>query len=371
MIKIYKLILVVLIGFVLFLVAGQLFYKNQKTINLQSSSNSKEIVLPSLIQDRLGQSFIVGIEGKILDDRSKQILEKIKPAGVILYYRNFESPNQLKELISQLQLLAIKTTNHPYFIMIDEEPGGATRLDLFENVFAFGTPNWQQIESDIKIMKSLGVNVDLAPIADFAFDDNAFIKDRVPARSIDNLKDFNKKFISLLSQNNILSTLKHFPGMGVFVEDPHKVLPSTDIGILTIDKSIDIFKNGIDNGADFVMTCHCVYDDIDPDNPATTSKIITTDILRKQVGFNGLIITDDLSEMPFTINKKIDLSQATSQAIKAGNNLVLFSHKLTETEIIFDKLLNIVKNDKELSLLVGQNYIKVVSLKNSKFEVSK
>lgn len=354
---IYKAVLIFLTAIVLFLIAGKFFYKNE----------NKKIVLPSSPQQQLGQSFVVGIDGKTLDDKSRQILEKIKPAGIILYYRNFENPKQFKNLISQLQLLATKTTGNSYFIMIDEEPGGATRLDLFENVFAFGTPNWPQIENGVKTLKSLGVNVDLAPIADFGFDNNTFIKERVPARNIDNLKDFNRKFIALLSQNQILSTLKHFPGMGVFVDDPHKVLPTTNVDSSTISKSIDIFKDGIYAGADFVMTCHCVYDDIDPENPATTSKKITTDILRNQVGFTGIIITDDLSEMPFTINKKIDLSQAAEMAIKAGNNLVLFSHKLTETEKIFDKLLGLVVNDKDLELLIKQNYVKVVTLKNNKY----
>lgn len=364
--KIYKIVLIILAIFVLFLFAFALegpVLDGEKLIN-----KKQEIILPSSIETQLGQNFVLGIDGKVLDTRSQKILEKIKPAGIILYYRNFENPKQFKDLISQLQLLAVKTTSHPYFIMIDEEPGGATRLDLFENVFAFGSPNWEQIENGIKTMKALGINVDLAPIADFAFDDNSFIKDRVPARDINNLKDFNQKFIALLNKSNILSTLKHFPGMGVFVQDPHNELPVTDVTSSTIDQSIEIFKHGINSGSDFVMTCHCVYDDIDPNQPATTSKIITTNILRNKIGFTGIIITDDLSEMPFTINKKLDLSQASAEAIEAGNNLLLFSHKLTETEIIFDKLSVLVKNNENLKSLVGQNYIKVVSLKNAKLK---
>lgn len=362
--KIYYLFLTILIIIGLSFIIGNFFYSSAVVVPLKAYT--EKIILPSSTSEQLGQNFIVGIEGKILDNHTEKILEKIKPAGIVLYYRNFQNPDQFKKLISELQSLALRTTNHPYFIMIDEEPGGATRLDLFNNVFAFGTPNWVQIEKDIKIMRELGINVDLAPIADFAFDSNTFIRDRIPANDINHLIDFNKKFIALLNQNHILATLKHFPGMGVFVDDPHKTLPYTNLKESIISKSIEIFKDGIDNGADLVMTCHGVYDDIDPYNPATLSKKITTNILRNQVGFNGIAITDDLADMPFTIGKTIDLSEAVVQAIKAGHNLVLFSHRPEDTEIIFNKLISVVEKDVELKSIIGQNYIKVVSLKNDK-----
>lgn len=350
--------IIALIIIVLFFVATAPFFK----------SSAEKIVLPASLSEQLGQNFVIGIEGKTLDNKTEKILEKIKPAGIVLYYRNFENPNQFKELISKLQSLALKTTNHPYFIMIDEEPGGATRLDLFNNVFAFGTPNWSQIEKDVKTMADLGINVDLAPIADFAFNNDTFIKDRIPAHDIEHLTDFNHKFIALLNQNHILATLKHFPGMGVFVDDPHKTLPSANPSSLIISKSVDIFREGINDGADFVMTCHGVYDDIDLNNPATLSKKITTDILRDQAGFNGIAITDDLADMPFTIGKTIDLSEATEQAVRAGHNLVMFSHRPEDAEIIFDKLVNAVEKDAELKSIIAQNYIKVVSLKNIKLK---
>jgi len=364
--KIYYFLLIALTVIVLAFIAEKFFYSNN--VPASSSASMEKIVLPGSLSEQLGQNFVIGIDGKILDDKTKKILEKIKPAGIVLYYRNFENPDQLKKLNYELQSFALKTTNHPYFIMIDEEPGGATRLDLFNNVFAFGTPNWAQIEIDIKTIKELGINVDLAPIADFAFDENTFIKDRIPAHNINNLINFNQKFIALLNQNNILATIKHFPGMGVFVDDPHKVVPYASPENSIIDQSIAIFKAGINDGADLVMTCHGVYDDIDPKNPATLSKKITINILRNQINFKGLAITDDLADMPFTIGNNIDLSKATAQAIKAGHNLVMFSHRPENTEIVFDKLLNMVEQDEELKLLVAQNYIKVVSLKNNKLK---
>lgn len=328
----------------------------------QTPTQNDNVILPST-DFVLGQNFVVGIPSKTLDEETKKILQEIKPAGVILYYRNYQTSDQLKNLIAELQEFAKVTAGHPYFIMIDEEPGGATRLDLFKNVFDSGTPEWDQIERDIKEMAHIGINVDLAPLADFPFNEDTFIKKRIQAHNPTALVDFNKKFIALVQENNISATLKHFPGMGVFVDDPHKKLPYVSNDQKIIDESIDLFKDGVDAGVNFVMTGHGVYDDIDPNIPATLSKKIVTDILQSKLGFKGLVITDDLSDMPFIIGKNIDLTEATAESLEAGHNLVIFSHNPDKMVGIFDKLLQRIQNDPELKLVVEKNYRKVVFFK--------
>jgi len=351
--------------FVLLFVGWNRFFskeENNQQSTIQSLHQEGDVILPSS-EAVLGQSFVVGIPGKILDEETKKILREIKPAGIILYYRNYQTYDQFKNLITQLQEFAKTTTGYHYFIIIDEEPGGATRLNLFKNVFDTGMPDWNRIEQDIKEMASVGINVDLAPLVDFPFNEDTFIKKRIPAHNPEALVDFNGKFIALLQKNNISATLKHFPGMGVFVDDPHKKLPyvSTDQKIL--DESIKLFKEGIDAGANFVMTGHAVYDDIDPNVPATLSKKITTDILRDDLGFKGLAVTDDLSDMPFIIGREINLVEATAESLKAGHNLVIFSHRPDKMIETFNKLLQQIQNDSELKLLVEKNYRKVVFFK--------
>jgi beta-N-acetylhexosaminidase len=330
---------------------------------VQISIQNDDIVLPSA-EFVLGQNFVVGIPDKTLDKETKKFLQQIKPVGVILYSRNYQTREQFKNLITELQEFAETTTNHHYFIMIDEEPGGATRLNLFKNVFAFGVPEWDRIEKDIKEMASVGINVNLAPLADFPFNEDTFIKRRIQAHTPEALVDFNRKFIALLQENHISATLKHFPGMGVFVDDPHKKLPHISTNQRIIDESIELFEEGIDADANFVMTGHAVYDDIDPNIPATLSKKITTDILRGDLGFEGLAITDDLSDMPFIIGREINLVEATAESLKAGHNLVIFSHNPNKTLSVFEKLVQRLQNDQELKSVVEQNYRKVVFFKN-------
>jgi beta-N-acetylhexosaminidase len=318
------------------------------------------------LEEQLGQTFVVGIPGQTLDAETESLLRQIKPGGIVLYRRNFASAAQLEQLIARLQTLARQTTRQPYLIMIDEEPGGATRLGLFSNVFAFGEPDWIQIERDISVLEKLGINVELAPVADYPFNRNSFIRSRVPANSVQALTVFNKRFIELLARHGISATLKHFPGMGAFRTDPHRELPAGRVPPGGLDESLRIFQDGITAGAGLVMTGHAVYTNVDPGRPATLSSRIVTGILRRQMKFQGLVITDDLSEMPFLEGTRMTLDQATCEALKAGHNMVLFSHKLRATRTVLDQVLAAAQSDPRLRALIGKDYARIVAFKQNR-----
>jgi len=322
----------------------------------------------SALRTHLGQTFIVGIPGPALDPATEQMLRYIRPGGIVLYYRNFSSADQLRRLIAQLQTLARETTGHPYLIMLDEEPGGATRLGLFRNVFALGEPNWTQIDRDIGTLERLGINVELAPLADFPFNHASFIRKRIPAHSVEDLEAFNRQFIGLLKRHGISATLKHFPGMGAFIDDPHKKLPRAEVEAPMMKASLKIFQQGIAAGADLVMTGHAVYDNLDPQHPATLSREIVTGLLRGQMSFQGPIITDDLSDMPFITGSDLTLDEATIQAMEAGHTMVLFSHKLTKTRRIFDQVLARAGTDPLLAATIDAGYKSIVAFKDARFK---
>jgi beta-N-acetylhexosaminidase len=319
--------------------------------------------LQASLGEQLGQSFVVGIPGRMLDAQTEALLRQIRPGGIVLYRRNFASAEQLQGLISELQHIAGQTTHQPYLIMIDEEPGGATRLGLFNNVFAFGEPNWTQIEHDISVMQKLGINVELAPVSDFPFNHNSFIRSRMPAHSVEALTEFNRRFIALLNEHGISATLKHFPGMGAFRTDPHRELPSGRVTTGSLDASLAIFRDGIAAGAGLVMTGHAVYTNIDPSRPATLSSMIVTGILRRQMRFRGLVITDDLSEMPFLEGTRMSLADATAEALRAGHNLVLYSHQLSKTREVLSEVLARAENDQRLRSIIRRNYAKIAAYK--------
>ncbi len=273
----------------------------------------------------VGQGFIVGIHGIKVDSQTTEFLRHIKPGGIILYKReNVLNDTQLGELIAGLQKLARETTGVPYLIIIDEEPGGATRLDMFKDIKDSDTIQWGDINTDVLRMRKLGINVNLAPIADFSTDGKNFLASRSPFRTTESLIRFNQKFISILEQHTIGSTLKHFPGIGFFPMDPHKGIVRFQTATSTLDQSFAVFKKGIEAGASFVMTNHGVYSGIDSTVSATFSPK-TINLLRNTLNFKGIIITDDVSSMPFLLPAGHASSSAAIDAFMAGHTMVMYS----------------------------------------------
>ncbi len=314
------------------------------------------------LREKLGQNLVVGIPGFSIDKETREILRYIKPAGIVLYSRNFVSFSQLKKLNLELQKISKEDSNIPYFIMLDEEPEGALRIGLLKNIFALKMPQWKKIERDICILSNLGINVELAPLADFPFDNNAFVARRIPVKTVNDLTAFNRTFIKLLKNYKVSATLKHFPGMGIFTEDPHNKFLQSRIKEDILEKSLAIFRDGINNGADFVMTCHAVYGNLDPENPATFSYNIVSKILKDNLCFKGIIITDDLSDMPLSI-KGLNLADASISALKAGHNLIMFSHNLKKTKNIFDEIITKAETDPKLRTIIEENYQKITNFK--------
>lgn len=322
----------------------------------------KEIVS---LQDQLGQNLIVGIPRDVLDQESEILLRSFKPAGIVLYQRNFTSFDQVTKLISHLQKIAQETTKSSYLIMLDEEPDGANRMGLLKDIFPLGNPDWRKIENDIGVLSKIGINVELAPLADFPFLPNSFISKRIPFRTKENLVAFNRTFIILLKNNQVMATLKHFPGLGLFADDPHQKYIQTDSDENIIEESMKLFKNGIDHGVDFVMTSHAQYDKIDPNHPSTFSKLIVKETLQQELGFKGITLTDDLSDMPLAI-EGLNLVDAGVNALKAGHNLIMYSHQLPKTKNYIAGILDRAMKDPELKAIIESNYQKMVTFKEMK-----
>ena len=145
----HRISLILLVGFMVFhlsmtkLLPVNIISKN-RSVNIDALNSPKEDIIN--INEELGQNIIVGIPYAYLDSFTESILRTIKPAGIVLYQRNFDSFEQIKNLISQLQTISKKESKCPYFIMHDEEPDGANRMGLLKDIFTLGNPNWIKIE---------------------------------------------------------------------------------------------------------------------------------------------------------------------------------------------------------------------------------
>ena len=277
------------------------------------------------------KAIIVSIKGLKLSKREKILLSKEKPWGIILFKRNLNTPKQIKKLTSNIRSL---TKNKKFPIIIDEEGQRVSRLEnlishnisanFFGNLFRIDKNACfkilkEYIRSLSKILKDLGININTIPVLDILRKKTNKI---IGNRSFSNDKKIVRKLGELtvknLHSNKIASIIKHIPGHGAAKSDSHKKMPKVALSLNKLNtKDFYPFKK---SKAKLAMTAHILYSKIDKKNVATFSKNIIKKIIRKKIGFKGILISDDISMKAL----KYDLLTNAEKSIKAGCNLVLY-----------------------------------------------
>ncbi len=259
-------------------------------------------------------------------------------AGIILYPWNIEDLEQVKQLTSEIQLIARE--NDPplrLFISVDQEGGRVNAFDLRE-ISHFPPPYyWAQyddptfIESVAYIIgreiAELGVNMNFAPVLDvYGRPDRTIIGDRSMGNDPELIGYFGINYINGAKRAGVIPVIKHFPGHGNTTIDSHLDLPVVDMEDWEL-REIDLkpFKMAIDHGADAVMTSHVLYKKIDPDYPATLSSKILKEILRDQFGFKGVVISDGIAMG--ALAKNFDITETLKRSFLAGVDLILVHSK--------------------------------------------
>src|SRR5438876_4241967 len=294
--------------------------------------------LPPMKADSLGQLIMTGVPGKELDGKTARLFREVKPGAFILFGRNIESAPQLRKLIDDLRDLS----EIEPIITIDQEGGRVSRLRLIGNE----PPNAQQLRDkndmdlirrhgDItgRLLRLFGFNLDLCPVLDISFDDNAdnSLRGRCYGKTVDQVVRNAGAFNRALRGQGITSCGKHFPGYSAASSDAHYELPKIDRTREELDQNeLAVFKKLIDQ-VDSMMICHGWYPSLEPEKtPASLSRRVITDLLRKEFGFDGLVMTDDL-DMGAILNG-YGLQDTIRLAIDAGNDLVMICHRIPEIE---------------------------------------
>ncbi len=282
----------------------------------------------------IGQNFIVGLPGSELDLDTRTYLRAIRPAGIILFARNIASPAAVAELNAQVRDLLGDDT----VICLDHEGGRVNRIKEFLGVI----PSAQQIglagkpklayEHGIhagKVMRLLGFNWDLCPVVDLALKrevDNS-VSDRTWSESPVETTAFAGAFASGLLREGVLPCAKHFPGYGAANKDPHFHLPlveRTKKQLLEIDL-IPYVKLAKQKLIPSVMIGHGHFPCFHKEPfPASISKTVIEGLLRKKLGYQGAVVTDDL-EMG-AITKMLPIEDSAVKTLQAGSDLVLICH---------------------------------------------
>lgn len=298
-----------------------------------AESSIKSIDKMSLDQ-KVGQLFFVGFNGKEISPNFKKHLKVLKPGAVIVFGRNIKSLKQIAGLNSDLQQISLATTGVPLFIAVDQEGGGVSRIHTspaMPSAFTIGQTNdptlaFQAGKVTGELLSLLGFNMNLAPVLDITDDKlRSFINTRSFSDSPHKIGSMGVAFAHGLSEGKVLPVAKHFPGHGPISLDSHHTTPERHVSLEDLSRA-DLIPFNQFASAQFqsgIMVAHIAYPKIDKSGlPATFSKTLITDVLKEQLQYGGLILTDDVEMGGAAVFTKLE--DRAIAAVNAGNDLIMF-----------------------------------------------
>lgn len=280
-------------------------------------------------RNQVGQLFMLGFAGTSVSKNLADFLIEYRPGGLILFARNLDTPSQIASLTNALQEHA---SDPPLLISIDQEGGRVSRLPAGFTIFpaceVIGRCNSSELayaaaSATAAELRAVGINMNLAPILDVNTNPaNPIIGNRSFGASPTLVCELGLATISGLQDNKVLACGKHFPGHGDTSADSHCELPVITASLERL-RALELrpFLHAIENRLASIMTAHVLYPALDEHLPATLSSAILTDLLRGQLRFTGLTLTDDLEMRAITDHHGI--KEAAVQAVLAGADMLL------------------------------------------------
>lgn len=283
------------------------------------------------MQIPIGQLIILGFDGTEISPRLSNLLKRIQPAGVILFARNLVTAEQTYQLLKDCQACV----STPLFSCIDMEGG---TVDRFRKVIGpspsaadvFAAADRKLFRAHGKVIgetcRSLGFNTDFAPVVDLAFEaSRQVMSSRAVSADPKKVSAYAREFLHGLRQAGVLGAIKHFPGLGHANLDTHHELPSVNESWKKLWSEDLAPYRALRLDAPMVLISHAAYPTVTRDRtPASLSKKWITDVLRKKIGYRGLVVSDDL-EMGGVL-KAAPIEQAAVEHIRAGGDLCLICH---------------------------------------------
>jgi beta-N-acetylhexosaminidase len=313
------------------------------------------------LENQLGQLFMIGHWANTPAASTTQLIAQYQLGGVIIMSTP-KDPQEIKDWVKEWN--AVSKTS--LFIAIDQEGGPVSRLKTADFIqtgqssitttdqaYAVGLERGQQLSE-------LGINMNFAPVLDTADSPDSFMHQRVFPSETD-APTLAQAMISGMAQSAVVGAIKHFPGHDDTNTDSHYALPVVPITLLELDAFTADFRNVITNSQPkMLMTAHVQFPNIDP-YPATLSRFFLTDYLKDTLGYQGLIITDDMTMD--AIDTYYDTTEASQLAIEAGAHMILFA---AEPEKIHEAFPFILKKSETLGTLQNQiikSYQQITTLK--------
>lgn len=365
----------------LLLIVFSLILITPNSYGQQAQKQAQDISL----NEKIGQLLLVGFRGTQLADTNHIVrdIEEYHLGSVVLFdydvalespERNIESPEQVKKLVSDLK----KKADHPLIVSIDQEGGKVARLKpqmgfpktvSAEYLGSIDNPDSTKYyaEEIATTLSELGINMNFSPVVDLNTNpENPIIGgiERSFSASPDKVIKHASIFINTFKDHDILPVLKHFPGHGSSEDDSH--LGVVDVSNTWSEEELKPYKKLIEEDlTDVVMTAHIFNTNIDSSFPATLSKPTITELLRNDLGFDGVVVSDDL--MMGAIRNEYGLKTAIYNSLSAGVDILTFGNNLVFDPEIVPKAHRIIKELIEEGKIseqrINQSYNRVMELK--------
>ena len=321
--------------------------------------------------DKVGQLLMIGIHGKTLNDDAKFMLNEYRVGGIILFDRNMESKDQVKSLIIDINKTGKSAGLTPLFIGIDQEGGAVARMeDQLIKIPPAEELGKEPIEQAVSLakqsgteLKDLGFNINFAPVADLGL---------TYGRSFSTNPDDVVRYASAVGkaydEAGLWYSYKHFPGIGKTDVDLHadtSVVPVSKETLLNEDTKVfvDLIKQSKPNTY-AIMVSHAMYPQIDADHPSSLSKAIITDWLRKDMGYDGVVVTDDMDMG--ALAKHYTFGDMAVQSILAGSDILLVCHEYEHMQEAYNGLMKAVKDGRISKERLDESVKRILLMKMSK-----
>lgn len=292
------------------------------------------------LEEKVGQMFLV----RCPETGGADAAASYHLGGYILYNRDFENKTR-EQIVSEIQNYQ-NSTSIPMFIAVDEEGGTVVRVSSNPQLrlYPFWSPQdlyeeggYELISSDTEekavLLKSLGINLNLAPVCDISTTPSDYIYERSFGQPAQETAQYVSTVIGAMNRQGIGSTLKHFPGYGNNTDTHEGLAYDTRSYETFVENDFIPFKQGIYENATAVLVSHTIVECMDSENPASLSRAVH-DILRNELAFDGIIMTDDLSMEAIT--QYSDGESAAVQAILAGNDIICCTDYETEIPAVIE-----------------------------------
>lgn len=314
---------------------------------------------------------VSGFEGTSLNARTEELIVQQGIGGLILFERNYKDPEQLRQLINELQSLTADNPEiPPLFISVDQEGGRVARLGAPFTQFPPMSCLGQADSNDLayrfglgmgKELRAVGVNMDYAPVLDVHSNPaNPIIGHRALDSDVEKVARLGAELIRGFYDAGVIPVGKHFPGHGDTSQDSHLTLPRVERARESLEQiELTPFNHAIGKGLEVLMTAHVVYPAWDADRPATFSPVILNDVLRKSLRFEGLIMSDDL-EMQAVEDK---LESIPVLGTRAGVDVFLICHDLEKVNALQDAMIHNIENGNIPRATIDQSLARIFKVK--------